>query len=35
MENILLVLLYFTCKQTSENGKTYSKQIFYTKTDKA
>ena len=31
MENILQIWLYFICKKTSKNGKTFSKKIFYFK----
>ena len=32
MENILQVWPHFTCKNTLENVKTFSKKLFYFKT---
>ena len=33
MKNILQVWPHFTCKKTLENGKIFSKKVFYFKTN--
>ena len=35
MKNILQIWPHFTCKKTLENGKIFSKKVFYFKTNGA